>query len=65
MEIITRGHIYFAIVFIIVFAIILVFVYLKDLKTHRKNFKNSWKVILLVAVLFVLFLFFKNWLIQL
>ena len=65
MEIITRGHIYFAIGFIIAFAIILVFVYLRDLKSHRKNYKNSWKIIVLVAVLFVLFLFFKNWLIKL
>jgi hypothetical protein len=64
MEIITKGHIYFAIAFIIVFAIVLVVVYLKDMKLHRKNYKNSWKIILIVAILFVLFLFFKNWLIQ-
>jgi Mn2+/Fe2+ NRAMP family transporter len=48
----STGQIVFALLFIIAFAIVMVFAYKKDLKLHNKNYKGvKW-----VGLFFILFL---------
>lgn len=57
---ITKGHIYFAILFAIVFIIIIAWMYRKDLNLHRKYYKGSWLVLLVVLCAVFFFVFLKN-----
>lgn len=57
---IGKGHIIFALIFTVVFALVLVFLYIKDRKLHKKHYRRSWMVVILVAVLIFLFILLKN-----
>jgi len=48
----SNGQIIFGILFAIVFALILIYAYRKDLKLHRKYYKGSvWVLIAFIAFL--------------
>lgn len=54
----TTGQIYFAIFFIVVFVIAMIYVYRKDLQLHKKYYKGTYKILIafltFIALLFVL-----------
>ncbi|PKQ46230.1 hypothetical protein CSW08_03445 [Confluentibacter flavum] len=51
----SKGQIYFAILFIIVFAIVIAYTYRKDLKLHKKFYSGSiW--VLIAFISFILFI---------
>ena len=52
----SRGQIIFGVAFFIVFVIIAIFVYRKDLSLQRQQYKGSYRV-LIVFLLFVALLF--------
>ncbi len=52
----SKGQTIFAILFAITFIVIIVFMYLKDKKIHRQQYKGA-KWILLGFLLFIVFLF--------
>ena len=60
----TTGQIVFAILFIIAFAVIMVFSYRKDKRMHQKNYKGiKWvgiSFVVFVIVLFLLKILLKN-----
>jgi len=60
----TSGQIYFAIFFIIVFVIAMIYVYRKDVKLHKKYYKGTYKILIafltFIALLFVLKAFMKE-----
>ncbi|KAB8152512.1 hypothetical protein EZY14_013985 [Kordia sp. TARA_039_SRF] len=49
----TTGQLIFAAFFIIVFTVIMVYAYRKDLKLHKRHYKGSLRV-LLVFILFII-----------
>ncbi|MCF6347851.1 MAG: hypothetical protein L3J20_06085 [Flavobacteriaceae bacterium] len=51
----SKGQQLFGLFFVIVFAIILVWSYRKDLKVHKKYYKNVW--IILISILSIFFIF--------
>ena len=52
----TNGQLIFAVLFIVTFVIVMIAVYKKDKKLHRKNYKGvGW--VLFSFVIFILFLF--------
>ena len=56
----SKGQLIFAVIFIIVFAISMVWSYKKDIKIHKKHYKNTFVVaiaIFLVIVIFTLITF--------
>jgi cytochrome bd-type quinol oxidase subunit 1 len=59
---ISTGHLWFALFFAIAFAVIIGIAYRQDLKVHRRNYKQSWKIVLAIGVLLTLFLAIKRWL---
>ncbi len=60
----STGQLVFAIVFIIIFAAVIIFAYQKDQKMHRKNFGGvKWVGIFFIIFLIILFIikfFIKN-----
>ena len=48
----TKGQLIFAIIFVIVFSLIIGYSYLKDLSIHRAYYKNTY-VILIVFIVFI------------
>ncbi|ALM50269.1 hypothetical protein AMR72_16080 [Flavobacterium psychrophilum] len=60
----TSGQIYFAIFFIVVFVIAMIYVYRKDLKLHKKHYKGTYKILIafltFIALLFVLKAYMKE-----
>ncbi|MBL0911588.1 MAG: hypothetical protein IBJ09_04385 [Bacteroidia bacterium] len=56
----TPGRIWFTLIFAGCFALVLVFAYWKDIKIHRKYFKNAWVVLLAVLLFLAIFLFLKR-----
>ena len=60
----TTGQIGFAIFFIIVFVIAMVYVYRKDLALHKKAYKGSSYWVLLGFLLFIAFLFFIKYFVK-
>ena len=57
---ITRGHIWFAAIFFAVFVIVIAIMYAKDAALHRRYYRHSWKVVLIVVGLFLLFFALKK-----
>jgi len=56
----TPGQILFGKIFVISFAVIMVYLYRKDLKIERKYYQHVWQVgltIVLVIVLFTIIVF--------
>jgi len=53
----TKGRIIFAILFFIVFVVLMIYAYRKDLKINRSQFPKSYKI-LLVIILIISILFF-------
>lgn len=52
----TRGHLYFALAFVLVFALSMLILYLKDRKLHKTYYRGSfWVILAIVAVLLLLF----------
>ena len=49
----TKGQLIFAAFFMIVFTVIMVYAYRKDIKLHRRYYKGSLRV-LLVFILFII-----------
>ena len=49
----TKGQLIFAIIFIILFSLIIGFSYVKDSRLHKVYYKNSY-VILIVFIVFIL-----------
>jgi hypothetical protein len=60
----SQGQIQFGICFFIVFVIIMIFAYRKDLKLHKVFYKGNYKVLLafllFIVLLFVIKIFFKR-----
>jgi cytochrome bd-type quinol oxidase subunit 1 len=60
----STGQWVFAALFLVAFVIIMIFSYRKDIATHRKFYKGSYKVLiaffLFIAMLFVINIFFKR-----
>jgi hypothetical protein len=61
---ITKGHIVFALIFAVVFLVIIAWMYRKDLKLHRIYYKGSWMVLVAVVIGIAVFLFLKSRLIH-
>ncbi len=59
----SSGQLIFSAFFVIVFILIMIFSYRKDLKLHRKYYKGSL-FILIGFLTFVVFLFFLKTLLQ-
>lgn len=53
----TKGRIIFAILFFIVFVVLMIYAYRKDLRINRSQFPKSYKI-LLVIILIISILFF-------
>ncbi len=53
----STGQLIFAGIFVVVFAIVIIFSYRKDLKLHKKYYKGALYV-LLGFIAFIIFLFF-------
>lgn len=53
----STGQLIFAGIFLVVFIIIMIFSYRKDLKLHKKYYKGTFYV-LLGFIAFIIFLFF-------
>lgn len=51
----TPGQKIFAIFFVIAFAIVMIWTYRKDLKLHKKYYKNSYVVLLAILAVIALF----------
>lgn len=61
----STGQVYFAILFVIVFIILIFLVYKKDLKLHKLHYKGSSKWVLVgflsfIGILFILKYYLKN-----
>ncbi|MCM0668040.1 hypothetical protein OD917_01110 [Flavobacterium sp. SH_e] len=60
----SQGQIQFGICFFIVFVIIMIFAYRKDLKLHKVFYKGNYKVLLafllFIVLLFVIKIFLKR-----
>lgn len=61
---ITRGHLVFALIFVVVFIGIIAWQYRKDLKMHRRYYQGSIWVIFGIILLIILFIYLKNKLIS-
>ncbi|MFD0861168.1 hypothetical protein ACFQ1M_03025 [Sungkyunkwania multivorans] len=52
----STGQLIFAAFFIVAFTVVMIFTYRKDLKLHKKYYKGSiWILVLIIAFIFVLF----------
>ncbi|RDI06987.1 hypothetical protein DEU42_11386 [Flavobacterium sp. AG291] len=60
----TTGQLVFAVLFFIAFVITMVVMYRKDLITHKKYYKGTYKILLgflsFIAILFILKIFLKK-----
>ncbi|PZR21123.1 MAG: hypothetical protein DI539_08885 [Flavobacterium psychrophilum] len=60
----TTGQLVFAVLFFVAFVITMVVMYRKDLMTHKKYYKGTYKILLgflsFIAILFVLKIFLKK-----
>jgi len=56
----TPGRIWFTVLFACGFVLVLIFAYRKDLKIHRKHFRNAWLVLFFVLLFLALFMFLKR-----
>jgi energy-coupling factor transporter transmembrane protein EcfT len=60
----STGQLIFATLFFVAFVIIMIFSYRKDVVTHQKFYKGSYKVLiaffLFIAMLFVIKIYFKR-----
>ena len=54
MENITRGHLIFAALALLVFGVAMVFAYRRDLKKIRVHYKRAWIIVLGIAVIYFL-----------
>lgn len=52
----TQGQLVFAVFFVIIFIVAMVYSYRKDFKLHKKFYKGSY-IILLGFIVFIVFLF--------
>ena len=48
----TKGQLIFAIIFIIIFFVVIAFSYIKDYSLHKVYYKNSY-VILVIFIIFI------------
>nr|WP_276978524.1 hypothetical protein [Flavobacterium filum] len=53
----TTGQLLFALFFVVVFVLTMIYVYRKDLNLHRLHYKGSYKIVI-GFILFILLLFF-------
>ena len=60
----TTGQMYFALFFIVVFVIAMIYVYRKDLLLHKKYYRGSYKILLcflaFIGALFIVKIFLKE-----
>jgi hypothetical protein len=49
----SKGQKVFALIFFILFAIMLIWAYASDAKSHKINYKNVWSVLLGVIIILV------------
>ncbi|MDR7212682.1 cbb3-type cytochrome oxidase subunit 3 [Flavobacterium piscis] len=60
----SQGQLLFAICFFIVFVIVMIFAYRKDLALHKTFYKGNYKILIgffvFIAVLFLIKIFFKR-----
>lgn len=60
----TNGQLTFAALFFVAFVIVMIFAYRKDITTHKRFYKGSYKVLigflLFIAFLFVVKVFLKR-----
>lgn len=60
----TTGQLVFAVLFFIAFVITMVIMYRKDIMTHKKYYKGTYKILLgflsFIAILFILKIFLKK-----
>ena len=57
----SKGEKIFALVFVVSFAIMLIWAYRSDMKMIRIYYKNSWKVILSIAIILSLLVYLIKW----
>jgi divalent metal cation (Fe/Co/Zn/Cd) transporter len=51
----TRGQLIFAGIFIVAFALLMIWSYRKDLKVHRKYYKNTFLVLIALFLMIAIF----------
>lgn len=51
----TKGQQLFALIFAIVFIVVVIFAYRKDIHIHRKYYRKIWMVLLGIAIVIGLF----------
>lgn len=60
----TTGQLYFALFFVIVFVVAMIYVYRKDLKLHKKYYNGSYKVLIgflaFIGALFIIKIYLKG-----
>ncbi len=58
---ISIGQIYFAIFFVVLFMLFIVWSYRKDLKLHKYYYKGSSYIFVFILISIILLLFFKDY----
>lgn len=60
----TTGQLYFALFFVIVFVVAMIYVYRKDFKLHKKYYNGSYKVLIgflaFIGALFIIKIYLKG-----
>ncbi|MGG7035543.1 MAG: hypothetical protein ACI7YS_10175 [Flavobacterium sp.] len=60
----SKGQLIFALFFVVIFVIAMIYSYRKDLVLHKKFYKGNYKILigffLFIILLFVIKLFFKH-----
>ena len=51
----SKGQLIFAALFVIAFTILMIWSYRKDIKIHKKHYKNSFVVIITVFLIIAIF----------
>lgn len=51
----SKGQLIFAVLFVIAFTILMIWSYRKDIKIHKKYYKNSFIVIIAVFLIIAIF----------
>jgi hypothetical protein len=51
----SKGQLIFAVLFVIVFAIAMIWSYRKDIKIHKKHYKNSFIVLISIFLVIAIF----------
>jgi cytochrome bd-type quinol oxidase subunit 1 len=51
----SKGQLIFAALFVIAFTILMIWSYRKDIKIHKKHYKNSFVVIIAVFLIIAIF----------